>query len=113
MVDKENNEKEYKMAEQMLFEKKFEDAYKLLNIIIEKNSSYSMNAKFRLGQMYYHGSFVKQDGEKAYEYFSQASNHPKANYYLGLMYYYGFYLKKVKSLNLRLFLMNFQEKNLL
>lgn len=43
--------------------------------------------------MYYWGSFVEQNYEKAYEYFKE-SQHPDSYYYIGLMYYYGDYLEQ-------------------
>lgn len=104
MSKEDNFESEYRLAEQYLLNREYENAYNILQEISETNIGYAYNAKFWLGEMYYYGWFVEQNYEKAYEYFKQ-SQHPDSYYYIGLMYYYGEYLEQNDEEAFRIFSM--------
>ncbi len=87
-----NDEKQYRLAEGYLMNGQYENAYNIL-IELEKNSKWAMNAQYRLGQMYYYGSYVEKNYEKAFYYLNKTM-HPEAHYLLGMMYFNGEYVKQ-------------------
>ncbi len=92
-MDEKMYEQKYRQGEQYLFNREYEKAYNILIELANENVGWSDNAKYRLGQMYYYGTYVERDYEKAYEYFKSTA-HPDAYYFLGEMYYYGYFVEK-------------------
>lgn len=86
-------EEQYRLGEKYLMEGDYEKAYNQFIELDKLDVDYTMNARFRLGQMYYYGSYVERDWEKAFNYFTNTI-HPEAIYFLGLMYYNGDYVEK-------------------
>lgn len=87
MKDEKTYEEQYKLGEKYFIEGNYENAYNKFMELDKLNVEYSMNARYRLGQMYYFGNYVKRDYEKAFYYFSNTTN-PEAKLFLGKMYYY-------------------------
>ena len=63
----------YKRALELYSNKKFKDAFKMLDTVVENDKS-NINAHFLLGECYFEGKGVEQSYEEAAKWFRQAGD---------------------------------------
>lgn len=77
----------------IVYPQNIDEAIKLYEKAIKRGDGFGAEL---LGQMYFDGKYIKQDYEKAFEYF-QLCDVPRSyvkNYYMGVMYMKGIYVEK-------------------
>jgi TPR repeat protein len=77
----------YKRALELYSNKKFKDAFKMLDTVVENDKS-NINAHFLLGECYFDGKGIMKDERKAFNlyYYAAQNKHVEACYKTGLCY---------------------------